>query len=147
MKLNHKLSLLLVALIVAAVSVAIGNPQRINQPLPPALNQLSDAKLVEVKNEAGQVVLTGTFTTASDTAKEIERTAKLAGAGAAKGKAEIEMVKSGNGFSKQELEVALAGLAPAAKFKLFVDGDEVIAFTTDKSGKTAMKFSSKNAKK
>jgi hypothetical protein len=43
--------------------------------------------------------------------------------------------------------VALAGLAKAANFKLFVDGAEVIAFKTNKSGKAAMKFSDKNAKK
>lgn len=150
MRRNMKWSLLLIALIVAAAGMAISNPQRINQPLPPALNRLPEAKLVEIKDEAGQVVLSGEFTTTSDTNTEIERTALLAGPGgatSAKGKAEIELVKNGATFSKQELEVALEGLAKAANFKLFVDDAEVIAFTTNKSGKAAMKFSSANAKK
>jgi len=147
MKQNLKLQLLLMALIIAAAGVAISYAQRINQPLPPALNRLSEAKLVEIKDEAGQVVLSGEFSTVSDAKNEIERVATLSGAGAAKGKAEIELVKSGATFSKQELEVALEGLTAAANFKLFVDDAEVIPFTTNKSGKAAMKFSSKNAKK
>jgi hypothetical protein len=56
-------------------------------------------------------------------------------------------VKNGAAFSKQELEVALEGLAATTNFKLFVDDAEVIAFTTSKSGKAALKFSNKNAKK
>jgi hypothetical protein len=145
-----KLPLLLIALTIAATGVAIIHAQRLNQPLPPALNRLSEAKSVEIKDEAGKVVLSGSFATVSDTESEIERAATLAaadGAAGATGKAEIELVKNGDAFSKQELELALGGLAKAAKFKLFVDDAEVIAFTTNKSGKAAMKFSSKNAKK
>jgi Skp family chaperone for outer membrane proteins len=143
MKRHLQLSLLLLALIVTAASVAISNPQRIVQSLPPALNRLPEAKLVEVKDEAGQVILSGEFTTASDTAKELERVATLTGSGTAKGKAEIELVKSGASFSKQELEVALQGLATMGNFKLYVDGAEVIAFKANKGGKAAMKFTNK----
>ena len=145
-----KLPLLLIALTIAATGVAISYAQRLNQPLPPALNRLSEAKSVEIKDDAGKVVLSGSFATVSDTKSEIERAATLAaadGAAGATGKAEIELIKNGDAFSKQELELALAGLAKAANFKLFVDDAEVIAFTTNKSGKAAMKFSSKNAKK
>lgn len=147
MKRHLQLSLLLLALIVAAASVAISNPQRIVQSLPPALNRLPEAKLVEVKDEAGQVILSGEFTTASDTAKELERVAVLTGAGAAKGKAEIELVKRDANFSKQELEVALEGLAATGNFKLYVDGTEVIAFKANRGGKAALKFTNKNAQK
>jgi hypothetical protein len=145
-----KLPLLLIALTIAATGVAIIHAQRLNQPLPPALKRLSEAKSVEIKDEAGKVVLSGSFATVSDTESEIERAATLAaadGAAGATGKAEIELIKNGDAFSKQELELAIAGLAKAANFKLFVDDAEVIAFTTNKSGKAAMKFSSKNAKK
>ena len=150
MKRTLKLSLLLISLTIAATGVVTSYAQRLNQPLPLALNRLSEAKLVEIKDEAGQVVLSGAFATTSDMKTEIERAATLAaadGATSATGKAEIELVKNGDAFSKQELEVALAGLAKATNFKLFVDDAEVIAFTTNKSGKAAMKFSSKNAKK
>ena len=150
MKRTLKLPLLVIALTIAATGVAISYAQRLNQPLPPALNRLSEAKLVEIKDEAGKVILSGDFATISDTEAEIERAATLTvadGATGATGKAEIELVKNGDAFSKQELEVALAGLAKAANFKLFVDGAEVIAFKTNKNGKAAMKFSDKNAKK
>lgn len=150
MKRNLKLPLLLITLIIAVASVSISHAQRINQPLPPALSRLPEAKLVEIKDEAGQVVLSGEFTTASNTKIEIERVATLTGPGGAtnaKGIAEIELVKDGDKFSKQELEVAVEGLAKAANFKLFVDDAEVIVFTTNKSGKAAMKFSDKSAKK
>jgi hypothetical protein len=150
MKRTLKLPLLLIALTIAATGVVISYAQRLNRSLPPALNRLSEAKLVEIKDEAGKVVLSGAFATVSDTKTEIERAATLAvadGATGASGKAEIEMVKNGDAFSKQELEVALAGLARAANFKLFVDGAEVTTFKTNKSGKAAMKFSDKNAKK
>ena len=147
MRRNVKSSLFLLALTIAAAGLAVGNPQRINQSLPPALNRLSEAKRIEIKDEAGQAVLSAEFTTSKDAKNQIERTAAMSGTGTAKGKAEIELVKSGESFSKQEMEVALEGLAATANFKLFVDDAEVIAFTTNKSGRAAMKFSSKNTKK
>jgi hypothetical protein len=75
MRRNLKLPFSLLIIITAAVGVAVSNPQRINEPLPPALNRLPEAKLVEVKDEAGQVILSGEFTTTSETNNEIERTA------------------------------------------------------------------------
>jgi hypothetical protein len=57
MKRTLKLPLLLIALTIAATGVAISYAQRLNQPLPPALNRLSEAKLVEIKDEAGKVIL------------------------------------------------------------------------------------------
>jgi hypothetical protein len=149
-KRNLKLPLLLIILITAVAGVVISHAQRINKPLPPTLNRLLEAKLVEIKDEAGEVVLSGEFTTASDTKIEIERVATLTGpegATGVKGEAEIELVKNGDQFSKQELEVAVEGLPKAANFKLFVDDVEVIPFATNKSGKAAMKFSDKSEKK
>jgi hypothetical protein len=49
--------------------------------------------------------------------------------------AEIELVKSGDSFSKRELEAPLEGLAAAGDFKLYVDGAEVIALKADKGSK------------
>jgi hypothetical protein len=141
--------LLLIILIIAVAGVAISHAQRINKPLPPTLNRLMEARLVEIKDEAGEVVLSGEFTTASDTRIEIERVATLSGpegATGVKGEAEIELVKNGDQFSKQELEVEVEGLPQAANFKLFVDQVEVIAFTTNRRGKASMKFSDKSEK-
>ncbi len=147
MKHKVKLLLLLAASFLAVAGAVIGNTQQTNRSLPPALSRLPEAKLVEIKDEAGQIVLSGEFKTTIDTKTIIERVALLAGARGAKGKAEIELVKNGDTFSKQELEVAVEGLAKISNFKLFVDNTEVIAFTSNKSGKAAMEFSEKNAKK
>jgi hypothetical protein len=43
------------------------------------------------------------------------------------------LVKSGDSFSKRELEAPLEGLAAAGDFKLYVD--EAIAFKAEKGGK------------
>ena len=150
MKVRFKFLLIISALIVAAAAVVYSNPQRTKQALPPALNRLSEARLVEVKDANDKVVLTGNLSTTSDTKNEIERTATLAGTGVdpdAKGKAEIELVKKDNGFAKEELEITVEQLAPAAGFKLYVDGNEVSAFTTSKGGKASLKFSSRYGKK
>ena len=147
MRRNLKSLLLLLGLTIAAAGIAVSYPQRVNRPLPPALDRLSEAKRVEIKDQAGQIVLSGEFSTTSDTKTETERTAMMTGAGTSNGKAEIELVKAGGAFSKQEMEVALEGLAAAADFKLFVDDAEVFSFKTDKGGKAAMKFGSKNIKK
>lgn len=150
MKRSLKLPLMILALMVVSAVIAHSNPQRIEQPLPPALSRLSDAKLVEVKDATGRVILTGSFATTSETKKEIERTAALTGSGVdpdAKGKAEIELMKKNDMIAEQELEMAVERLAPTASFKFYVDGNEVITFTTNKSGKASMKFSSKYSKK
>jgi hypothetical protein len=108
--------------------------------LPPVLNRLPKARLIEVKDQGGQVLLSGEFKNASETLKELERSATLTGAGRARCLAEIDLVKSGDSFSKRELEVALERLAAAGDFKLYVDVAEVIAFKADKGGKATMKF-------
>jgi hypothetical protein len=65
MRRNLKLSLLLPTLTIAAVGVSFSNTQRIIQSLPSALNRLPEASLVEVKDQGGQVLLSGEFKTAS----------------------------------------------------------------------------------
>src|SRR5262245_50670580 len=150
MKQNLKQPLLLFVFIFVTSGVVIGSKQRNNQPLPLTLTRLPEVELVEIKDEAGQVVLSGKFKTAIDTKNVIERVARLAGIGGAigaKGQAEIELVKNGDTFSRQEMEVSVYGLAKSANFKIFVDGAEVITFTTNKNGKADMKFSDQKPKK
>ncbi|HZS04231.1 MAG TPA: hypothetical protein VFD58_05295 [Blastocatellia bacterium] len=148
MKAGFKFLLVMSALIIAAV--VYSNPQKIRQALPPGLNHLSEARLVEVKDADGKVILTGHFPATGDHKNEIERTATLAGTGVdpdAKGKAEIELVKKDGGFAKEELEITVERLAPSAGFRLYVDGNEVSAFTTSRGGKASLKFSSRYGKK
>ncbi len=102
---------------------------RIKEPLPSSVN-LQDAKKVEMKDSAGQVVLSGKFE---------ERTASLTGAGSAKGSAAIDIQGDGSSAS-QALEATVEGLPGATRFKLIVDGNEVGSFSTDRTGKRVIKF-------
>lgn len=137
MKTNLKMSVV-PFLLLAAVGVAQvkNNSGRIKDALPAGIN-LTEAKLVEIKDDAGQVVLIGTF---SNSAAPLS--SKDAGT-RAKGLAEIEIEKSG-AATKQEIEVAVENLPALATFKLIVDGNEVATFTTSKAGKRALKYTRKD---
>ena len=137
MKRNVKL-LVVPILLLAAVGVAqVKNSSgRIKDALPAGIN-LSDAKVVEIKDDGGNVVLSGTFSNFA---------APLVSKGAvakAKGLAEIEIEKSG-AATKQEIEVAVENLPALSTFRLIVDGNEVATFTTSKSGKRALKYTRKD---
>ena len=137
MKRNVKL-LVVPFLLLAAVGVAqVKNSSgRIKDALPAGIN-LTDAKSVEIRDEAGAVVLSGTFTNFAAPLSSKDS------AGKAKGLAEIEIEKAGKA-NKQEIEVAVENLPALATFKLIVDGNEVATFTTSKSGKRALKYTRKD---
>jgi hypothetical protein len=137
---RSKLKLLFVPfLLLAAVGVAQvkNNSGRIKDALPAGIN-LTDAKTVEIRDDAGKVVLSGTFS---------NRAAPLAsqdGISKAKGLAEIEIEKAG-AATKQEIEVAVQNLPALGTFKLIVDGNEVATFTTSKAGKRTLKYTRKDS--
>jgi glutamine amidotransferase-like uncharacterized protein len=109
---------------------------RIKDALPAGIN-LTEAKVVEIKNDAGAVVLSGTFANYAAPLSSKDSATK------AKGLAEIEIEKSG-AATKQEIEVEVENLPALATFKLIVDGNEVATFTTSKSGKRALKYTRKD---
>ena len=136
MKSNFKLLVLpfLVLTAVAAAQVK-NNSGRIKDVLPAGIN-LRDAKVVEIKDDGGKVVLSGTFSNfaAPLMSKDVVK---------AKGLAEIEIEKSG-AATKQEIEVAVENLPALSTFRLIVDGNEVSTFTTSKAGKRALKYTRKD---
>ena len=137
MKRNFKLLVVTFFLltIIGAAQVK-NNSGRIKEALPAGIN-LTNAKLVEIRDNAGTVVLSGTFSNYN--APLVSKDA----AGKAKGLAEIEIEKAGTA-TKQEIEVAVENLSGLATFKLVIDGNEVATFTTSKSGKRAMKYTRKD---
>lgn len=106
----------------------------------PAEIDLTDTKLVEIKDEAGKVVLSGTFSNNVATLTSSDAESK------AKGLAEIEIKKAG-AVLKREFEAAVEGLPALTSFKLSVDGKEVATFMTDKSGKRSLEYSRKDTSK
>jgi hypothetical protein len=136
---KSKLKLLVVPfLLLAAVGVAQdkNNSGRIKDALPAGIN-LTDAKVVEIRDEGGKVLLSGTFSNFAAPLLSNDAVSK------AKGLAEIEIEKSG-AATKQEIEVAVEHLPALATFKLIVDGNEVATFTTSKAGKRALKYTRKD---
>ena len=133
MQRNFKLIIVPIVLIAAVAAAQVkSNSGRIKEALPAGID-LREAKTVEIRDEAGKVVLSGTF---SNYAAQL---ARKDAATKAKGLAEIEIEKDG-AATKQEIEVAVENLPALGTFKLIVDGNEVATFTTSKSGKRAMKY-------
>ena len=133
MKTNLKL-LIVPFLLLTAVCVAQvkNNSGRIKAALPAGIN-LNDAKSVEIRDEAGNVLLSGSFSNFKTALSSKDSASK------AKGDAEIEIEKEGKA-TKQEIEVEVEKLPALGTFKLIVDGNEVATFTTSKSGKRALKY-------
>lgn len=124
-------------------------------PLPPMLTNLAAVEVVEIKDAGGQVILSARFT-AGNTAKagdEVERIATLTGtttgtttgATGATGKVEIE-ISTKNNTSEQELEIEVRGLSANTTYRVFVDGQDVAALTTDAKGEAEIEWSSAPAK-
>jgi hypothetical protein len=132
-----------VAILAIASQDLRGQQQRIQKPLPPATD-LQQAQVIEIRNESGIPVLKGTFMTKEDKPNEIEREAKLTGAGT--GSAEIEVSKKDGQVKDQELELELARLLYSAPYTLHIDNKEVFAFSADSHGKALLKLSSKITK-
>jgi hypothetical protein len=140
MKRNLKLMVIPFVIIVAVVAAQVkSNSGRIKETLPAGVN-LSEAKLVEIRDNAGQVVLSGTFSNYRADLVSNEPGAK------ARGLAEIEIEKEGSGL-KQEIEVEVENLPALTDFKLIVDGNDIATFATGKAGKRAMKYSRKDSGK
>lgn len=111
--------------------------QEIRQPLPSSVGDLAAAKLVEIKDAAGHVVMSGTFVAKREQDGDVEGKAPLTGTvsnAAAKGEAEFEVSMNKTGATERELEVSVRQLAPGTSFGLFVDGQQMATFSTDQRG-------------
>jgi hypothetical protein len=102
----------------------------------PTTGDLNAAQLVEVRDQAGQVLLHGTLKTSSNSAKETERKAELVSPSGqkAKGKIEIEIERE-DGIVKDEVDVSAHGLPSMVQLELMLDGRHAAAFVTSKTGR------------
>jgi hypothetical protein len=111
--------------------------QEVKQPLPSSVGDLAAAKLVEIKDAAGQIVLSGNFVVENKQDGDVEGKALLTGTGinaTMKGEAEFEVSTNRNGVTEKELEISVRKLAPGTSFSLFVDGQQVATFSTNQRG-------------
>jgi len=133
---------LLGCVVVAAVTC---ESYEIKQPLPQSLDNLAAIRLVEIKDAGGQVVLGGSFTTATKTNGDVEGEATLAATGVdadAAGKVEVE-VSTRNGNVDKELEVEVSHLAPGTAFNLFIDGQQAAVITTNQQGAAELEMTNR----
>lgn len=133
----------------AVINVVSTEADDLEMPLPAVLKDLAAVNKVEIKNEAGEVVLSGSFSSPVDKLDEMERVATLSGTGVAAnamGIAEIEVSKESNGFVEQEIEVKVRGLAPQAVYKLFIDDHEIATLRTDAKGDAELEMSNDTSK-
>lgn len=123
--------------------------QKVKQPLPSSIGDLAAAKSVEIKDAAGQIVLSGTFVIENKLDGAVEGKALLTGTGInaeAKGEAEFEVSKNRKGATEKELEVSVRKLAPSTSFSMFVDGQQVATFTTNQQGAAEVEMKDAPAK-
>jgi hypothetical protein len=130
----------LLGILVVASQTALGD--RIKQQLPSNIGDLQQVQVMEVRDAAGIVALTGKFNTKEDDSNELDREAPLRGR-TGYGKAEVEISKKNGQVVDQELEVQIKDLRADTPYKIFMDRKEVFSFTSDKKGKADLLFSTK----
>ena len=113
--------------------------------IPPAVGNLNNAQLVEVRDQSGQVLLHGTFKTSSNKPKETERAADLESPSGqqSKGKAELEIKHKNGADTRDEVEASMEKLPTMTQLELFIDGRHVTSFMTSKSGTAKVKLDRK----
>jgi hypothetical protein len=133
----------------AVTLVIVGNQNNeMKQPLPASLDNLATTRLVEIRDAGGQVVLSGSFTITTKDNGDIDGEATLTATAVgsnAEGKAEIE-VSTEKGTEEKELEVEVYKLTPRASFNLFVDGQQITAFSTNQRGDAELEITNQPQK-
>ena len=108
----------------------------------PAANlpDLSGAQIVEVRDAGGRTVLSGEFRDRTDALGNTEKDVALVDRRGRRviGEIEIEVPGPSGVNTAQELEIDIIDIDPNAKFALFIDDREVLAFTTDDRGSVDM---------
>lgn len=126
--------------------VVFGAGHKITEQLPSSLENLEQSKLVEIKDETGNVVLSGSFAVSTEKDGDIEGVAKLVSAGGAVGNAELEVSKKQDGSVTKEIEIEVKKLKPATTFNVFVDGQQISSIRTNARGSAELELSNRPTK-
>ena len=103
---------------------------------PLTLGDVSDATIVEVRDQHGATVLSGEFRSRVDRLGNTEKDAALAGRDGRTviGEVELEIPEPRRENRRPELEVDIMGLAPSQTFTIVIDDRTVATFVTDDRG-------------
>ena len=112
------------------------------RPAPVVIGDVSEAHIVEIRDEHGQAVLFGEFRSRVDTLGNIEKDAALIDrrGHTVVGEVEIEIPAVGRENRRPELEVDIIGLPGRAAFTIVIDDRTVARFTTDDRGSVDMEI-------
>jgi hypothetical protein len=107
-----------------------------------ALGDVSEAQIVEIRNQRGQTLLSGEFRATVDALGNTEKDAALIDRRGRTivGEVEIEIPAPLREDRQTELEVDILGLPPRETFALFIDDRIVATFTTDDRGSVDMEL-------
>jgi len=127
--------LLVPCVLLAAAGMAIGVAQSPTV-TPIALGNVSDASVVEIRDDQGVTVLSGEFRSRTDALGNTEKDAALLDRQGRRviGEVELEIPASGRSDRQPELEVDIIELKPNATFTVVIDDIPVGRFTTDDRG-------------
>ena len=141
---RHSLAVALVALTISFGGTRL-LAQRPGDTLPSSVGNLAAATLIEIRDQAGQVLLNGTLKTSKRDPKETERKADLESPTGqkAKGKFEVEIERKDGAIAKEEVELEVEKLPAMTECELFIDGKHVSSLTTTKVGKAELKLERK----
>lgn len=101
-----------------------------------ALADLSQATLVEIRDDKGAVVLSGEFRSRVDALGNTEKDADLGNrqGNSVIGEVELEIPAAGRDHRRPELEVDIIHLAPRSRYAVVIDDRQVATFMTDDRG-------------
>ena len=143
---SHRMAITLVAVLLPAVVAGFIVQASVN--LPPSesitatLSQVADGHLVEIRNSAGAVVLSGEFRSRVDSLGNMEKDAELTDQQGRTviGEVELEIPAAGREHRRPELEVDVIHLQPRQRYIVVVDDRTVGTFTTDDRGSADMEL-------
>ena len=134
----------LTAVLMACLSAMLGGAVAVNLWAAPniaevtvtALADLSNATVVEIREDGGRVVLSGEFRSRVDALSNIEKDADLGDrqGNSVIGEVELEIPAPGREHRRPELEVDIIHLAPRTRYTVVIDDRVVGTFLTDDRG-------------
>ena len=129
----------------AALALGAGPLAAQTRDLPALVGSLADAQLIEVRDQAGTVLLHGTFKTKSNEAKETERKAKMVSPSGQKAKGDVAIeIEYKDGYAhQQQVEISVEDMPVMMECQLYVDNKLAGSFITSKAGKAKVKFEGK----
>jgi hypothetical protein len=130
------LALAIVCTLIAASAAWLQSKMPDATPVALTLGNVSQAEVVEIRDQAGSTVLSGEFRSRRDVLGNTEKDAALTDPAGSRviGEIEVEVPAPNRTDRRPELEVDILGLQPRSSFTVVIDDRPVASFMTDDRG-------------